>query len=83
MLGVLSKFARRPEHSAKLSMMFKAVLRDFSSSPNMRVQSSAYSLIKYSELFITKPWMSGWAFRAALNRSTHNINRYGEMGHLA
>jgi hypothetical protein len=71
----ISKFALSPEQMEKSDIIFKASFNEFSSSARDNVESSAYWLIRNSELLILIPLIFGLNFNAALSSSTAIINK--------
>ena len=66
---VLSKFALSPEQMEKSDIIFKASFNEFSSSARDNVESSAYWLIRNSELLILIPLIFG------LNSCFRDVNQ--------
>jgi hypothetical protein len=69
------KFALSPEQMKKSDIIFKASFNEFSCSARDNVESSAYWLIRNSELLILIPLIFGLNFNAALRSSTAIINK--------
>jgi hypothetical protein len=63
-----------PEQMEKSDIIFKASFNEFSSTARDNVESSAYWLIRNSELLILIPLIFGLNFNAALSSSTAIIN---------
>jgi hypothetical protein len=59
----------------KSDIIFKASFNEFSTSARDSVESSAYWLIRNSELLILIPLIFGLNFNAALSSSTAIINK--------